>query len=71
MTPNVNDSVIPKEFLHDKMLLMDIVYNPLETKLIKEAKEVGVKTIVGVDMFVNQVLKRLNYGQIRKLQSNL
>jgi shikimate dehydrogenase len=33
---------------------MDVVYNSLETKLIKEAKEVGVKTIDGVDMFVNQ-----------------
>jgi shikimate dehydrogenase len=58
----VNDIIIQKELLHDKMLLMDIVYNSLKTKLIKEAKEVGVKTIECVDMFVIKVLKRLNYG---------
>jgi len=54
MSPNVNETVIPKEFLHNNMLLMDIVYNPLETRLIKEAKEVGVKTIDGIEMLVNQ-----------------
>jgi shikimate dehydrogenase len=36
------------------MLLIDIVCNHLVTKLIKESKEVGVKTIKGVDKFINQ-----------------
>jgi shikimate 5-dehydrogenase len=29
---------------------MDIVYNPLETKLAKEAKAAGAKVINGVEM---------------------
>jgi shikimate dehydrogenase len=33
---------------------MDIVYNPLETKLAKEAKAAGAKVINGVEMLVYQ-----------------
>ncbi len=34
---------------------MDIVYNPLETMLMREAQKAGLKTVIGgVDMFVNQ-----------------
>jgi len=33
---------------------MDIVYNPLETRLLKEAKKAGCVTVNGVSMFVHQ-----------------
>ena len=33
---------------------MDIVYNPRETRLLKEAKQVGCKTIPGLEMFLHQ-----------------
>ncbi len=36
------------------LVVMDIVYNPLETKFIREAKKAGAKTINGLEMFVNQ-----------------
>jgi 3-dehydroquinate dehydratase/shikimate dehydrogenase len=35
-------------------LVFDLVYNPLETPLLKEAKSRGVATIQGVEMFVHQ-----------------
>lgn len=54
MFPNTNASLIPKEFLRKNLVVFDIVYNPLETKLIKEAKECGCKVILGLDMFVYQ-----------------
>jgi shikimate dehydrogenase len=37
-----------------KLIVMDIVYNPIETKLLKQAKAAGAKTIDGIDMFVLQ-----------------
>jgi len=33
---------------------MDIVYNPIETQLIKDAKKAGCRIIDGLSMFVNQ-----------------
>ena len=33
---------------------MDIVYNPVETKLLIAAKEAGAKAINGVDMLIHQ-----------------
>jgi shikimate dehydrogenase len=36
------------------MMVMDIVYQPLETKLLREAKEKGCLTINGLEMLVRQ-----------------
>ncbi len=33
---------------------MDIVYNPIETKLVKEAQAVGAKVVSGVEMLIYQ-----------------
>lgn len=54
MYPNVEKSPIPAEFLHEDLVVYDVVYNPLKTKLIKDATEKGCKTIGGLDMLVNQ-----------------
>jgi shikimate dehydrogenase len=35
---------------------MDIVYNPLETRLLREAKTAGCRTIRGLEMFLNQAV---------------
>ena len=54
MSPNINNSPLPREFLNPSLTVMDIVYNPLETKLLKEARETGCKTVNGTGMLVNQ-----------------
>jgi shikimate dehydrogenase len=33
---------------------MDIVYNPIETKLTKDAKAAGAKVVSGVEMLIYQ-----------------
>jgi shikimate dehydrogenase len=33
---------------------MDIIYNPLETKLAKDAKSVGAKVVSGLEMLLYQ-----------------
>ncbi len=40
-------------------LIYDIVYNPIETVLLKEAKERGLKTIEGLDMLVFQAQRAI------------
>ena len=54
MYPNINASPIPLELIHDQLFVFDIIYNPLETKMIKYAKEIGCKFLGGLEMFVNQ-----------------
>ncbi len=54
MWPNVNEIPINEEVLKKEIIVFDTIYNPLETKLIKLAKKNGSKTILGVEMFLNQ-----------------
>jgi shikimate dehydrogenase len=54
MHPNTAAAPIANRKLSPEMVVMDIVYNPLETRFLKEAAARGCRTINGVDMFVFQ-----------------
>lgn len=56
MHPRVDQSCVPADCLGPHLAVMDIVYNPLETRLLREAKAAGCRTIRGVEMFVNQAV---------------
>ena len=56
MHPQTKSSVVPRALLHRDLAVMDIVYNPLKTQLLADAEARGLKTISGVEMFVNQAL---------------
>ena len=52
MTPEIAQTPIPRSLLKPEMAVYDIVYNPLETRLLREAREVGCKTIDGLGMLI-------------------
>lgn len=54
MHPNLGESPILKSKLVNKPLVFDAVYNPLETKLLREASSMGCATVSGLEMFVGQ-----------------
>jgi shikimate dehydrogenase len=54
MHPNVDASLISPELFRPEQVVFDIVYTPLETKLLAEAKSRGLRVIPGVEMFINQ-----------------
>jgi shikimate dehydrogenase len=54
MAPNAGDSPVPAEILGNYRLVMDVIYNPLRTKLLSDAEKAGCITISGLDMFVHQ-----------------
>ena len=54
MYPETDATAIPKEDLSKEMVVMDIVYNPLNTRLLKAAAAKKCRTINGVAMFVFQ-----------------
>jgi shikimate dehydrogenase len=56
MHPHTKASVVPKALLHRDLAVMDIVYNPLKTQLLADAEARGLRTISGIEMFVNQAV---------------
>lgn len=54
MSPNSGESPVPAELLKDSLIVFDIVYNPIETRLLREAKAAGARTISGIDMLAWQ-----------------
>ncbi len=45
---------VKREWLSPKQLIFEIVYRPIETQFLKRAKQVGAKTVTGLDMLVHQ-----------------
>ncbi len=54
MEPKSDNSPVPSDLLRSDMAVMDTIYNPLETKLLKDAKSVGAKIVSGIEMLVYQ-----------------
>lgn len=54
MYPNVHATPLPKEALRKGMVVFDAVYNPMETRLLREAREAGCRTVGGIRWFVSQ-----------------
>lgn len=58
MTPQVDNSLVPKEALRGIPLVFDVVAHPAKTKLLKEAEEVGCQTVSGRDLFFQQAVEQ-------------
>ncbi|MBI5095154.1 MAG: shikimate dehydrogenase [Candidatus Hydrogenedentes bacterium] len=54
MYPHPDATCVPKELLRPDHVVFDMVYRPLKTRFVKDAEESGCKTILGVEMLVNQ-----------------
>ncbi|MED3571547.1 shikimate dehydrogenase [Cytobacillus praedii] len=54
MSPNIESLPLSLHNLETDALVSDIIYNPLETKILREAKNKGAKIQNGLDMFVYQ-----------------
>lgn len=54
MFPEVNETPVDKVRLKPGMIVFDTIYNPMETRLLREAQAQGCKIVGGLPMFVNQ-----------------
>jgi shikimate dehydrogenase len=54
MKPNHKISPVPANLLKPNLSVMDIVYNPVETQLAKDAKAAGANVVSGVEMLIYQ-----------------
>ncbi|MEP9406962.1 shikimate dehydrogenase [Peribacillus frigoritolerans] len=54
MSPELDHSPLKVDQLKTGAIVSDIIYNPLQTKLLREAGEKGAETQNGLGMFINQ-----------------
>ncbi len=56
MHPKTDASLVPPALFRPGQVVFDVVYTPLETRLLADARAKGLQTISGVEMFVNQAV---------------
>ncbi len=54
MSPNNGQSPVARELLRPGLVVFDIVYSPVKTRLLSEAEQAGAVTVNGLDMLVWQ-----------------
>ncbi|MDO4748585.1 MAG: shikimate dehydrogenase, partial [Eubacteriales bacterium] len=57
MYPNIDNCVASDEIIKNADCVFDSVYNPLETVLLRKAKEYGKNAIGSIEMLVYQAAK--------------
>ena len=56
MHPKENASLVPAALFRPGQVVFDVVYTPLSTRLLADARSKGLQTISGVEMFINQAV---------------
>jgi shikimate dehydrogenase len=54
MCPRQKESLVKKAWLKPDLTVMDIVYDPVETQLAKDAKAAGAHVVSGLEMLLHQ-----------------
>lgn len=56
MHPGEDASLVPAELFRPGQVVFDVVYTPLETRLLADAGARGLQVVSGVEMFINQAV---------------
>jgi len=68
MVPRDGETPIARKLLKEGMMVMDIVYQPLQTRFLREAREKGCLTVNGLEMFIRQGVAQLEIWTGRRLE---
>ena len=76
MYPRDDVSPVPQSILQRGVTVMDIVYHPLRTRLLREAEEQGCQTIHGLEMLAHQGAAQLELwtgkkADVRQIKKDL
>jgi shikimate dehydrogenase len=61
MHPKEDASLVPAGLFRSGQVVFDIVYTPLETRLLADARSHGLTVISGVEMFINQAVLQFRH----------
>lgn len=59
MHPNTEGTPLPRSLLRSGTTVFDTVYRPLETRLLREARERGCRVQDGLDMLIHQAIEQI------------
>jgi shikimate 5-dehydrogenase len=59
MYPQIHQSPVVAAALAKYQVVADVIYNPLKTKLLRDAEAAGCRIISGLEMFINQGAEQL------------
>jgi shikimate dehydrogenase len=76
MTPKIDETLVPAGYFRSGMTVFDVVYTPLETRLVREAKAAGCSIVPGYKMLLFQAEKQFElwFGEkppIEKMEESL
>lgn len=70
MYPSIDKMPISEKYLFKHQIVMDIVYNPIRTKLLETATAKGAKIVSGLEMFVGQALGQVELWREKEIKNN-
>lgn len=71
MFPKIYDSAVNKEVIKNFEVVVDLVYNPMQTKFLQFAKEEGKVNIGGLLMLVGQAVKSQSIFNDKEISNEL
>jgi shikimate dehydrogenase len=54
MSPDIDSTPLPTHLLRPSLVVFDAVYRPRQTRLLREAKAAGCRTVEGIEMLIEQ-----------------
>ncbi|MCH8011285.1 MAG: shikimate dehydrogenase [Candidatus Marinimicrobia bacterium] len=71
MTPDSSVSPLAKQLLQKEQILIDTIYNPINTKFLMDGQALGVKTLGGLTMFIYQGIASLELWLNNAVRENV
>ncbi|MCD4700200.1 MAG: hypothetical protein K8R91_06485 [Phycisphaerae bacterium] len=71
MHPDIDESPLPDDALPRVRVVFDTIYNPLQTRLLREASNAGCVCVSGLEMFVNQAVAQFEFWTQTKAPRNI
>ncbi len=71
MYPNIANSPIDVSWFHKLECVLDVVYNPILTRLCFEAQELDIKRVIGLEMLIAQAKYSFEYFEDMKFDDSI
>mmetsp|Transcript_4213 Transcript_4213/g.7379 ORF Transcript_4213/g.7379 Transcript_4213/m.7379 type:complete len:263 (-) Transcript_4213:597-1385(-) len=71
MFPDSGVSPVPQECILERHVVFDSVYNPLRTRLVRDAEKAGAVAVQGSEMFIRQAIAQFELWTNQKAPAEL
>ena len=67
MLPRVDETPLRADLLSPEMIVVDLIYNPLPTRLLREASQTGARIVHGLNMLIMQAVEAMEVWSGKRL----